>query len=87
MTTTYPNADFAIADLQLGDIIDFGFAPWGSAIICKIDENNAHFFRPYGLTADFECGGGVICYTGIENGTLWRQSSAKIRVLQRQELR
>ena len=55
------------AELKVGDVVEMFDGPWSTAIVCQVDEDRVHLFRPYGTTADFICTGGVICYTGIEN--------------------
>ena len=78
---------FKARDLRLADTIDLRFAPWGTAIVRKIDAESVHIFRPYGATADFSCTSGVICYTGIEDIRVPLDSDREYLVVERKELK
>ena len=78
----------AIKDLQLGDTIRISpFGTWNTAIVKQVTEKEVTIFRPYGTTASFSYTGGVICYLGIEEYRVLRDSSIQYEVLERQELR
>jgi hypothetical protein len=77
----------AARDLRLADTIDLGFAPWGYAIVKQIKDGEVTLFRPYGTTADFSCTSGVICYTGIEDIKVSRDSDRAFIVVERKELK
>lgn len=56
-----------MTDLNLGDHVRLeNMADWNHAIVKQITDDSIHFFRPYGVTADFSYTGGVMCYTGVE---------------------
>ncbi|MGH7182757.1 MAG: hypothetical protein ACREJN_12370 [Nitrospiraceae bacterium] len=59
--------------LRLGDVVhmvDQQGKPlsdaYATSMVSQIKDGQVHFFRPYGVHADFEYTGGVICYVGIE---------------------
>lgn len=89
--TTYPNKEFIVADLRLGDVIKQFEGPFGTAIVNKIEPGSpgtVTMFRPYGTTADFTYGGfdpygRTICYHGMEETTFLMDSKAKFLVYQR----
>lgn len=74
--------------LRLADtVILDGCAPWSAAIVSKITDTEVKLFRPYGTTADFSYIGGVMCYVGIEEFSIPRQSRREVEVVARKELR
>jgi len=50
---------------------------FSSCIVKQIDEEEVILFRPYGVTATFEYTGGVICYTGIEEYKIFKDSKTE----------
>jgi hypothetical protein len=85
--TTYPNAEFVVRDLEIGDVIKQFEGPFGTAIVCQKTETEVTFFRPYGATAGFVYTGGVITYHGQEKTTFLIDSPQKFHVYQRGGLR
>jgi len=81
------NKLYPVSELQLGDTIQFELEAWSTAIVTQITEDEIHYFRPYGHTADFSYTGGVIPYIGIENGKLSKYSKHPVKVIYRQQLR
>jgi hypothetical protein len=78
-----PHCELRLADTVILD----GLAPWRAAIVNKITDTEVTLFRPYGTTAEFSYSGGVICYVGIEEFTIPRQSSVPVEVVARKELK
>jgi hypothetical protein len=75
-------------ELRLADTIlaSGGRMPWDTCIVSKLTDTEAHLFRPYGTTADFSYTGGVICYIGIEEFAIPRDTR-EVTLLDRKELR
>ena len=60
-----------LSDLELGDVIDLGFAPYGCATVRKInDDGSVQVLRPYVVCADFSYTGGVPTSLGFEDFAL-----------------
>jgi hypothetical protein len=61
-------------DLQLGDIITphDSINPFDSCIVKQITDAGITLFRPYAVTERFTYTGGVICYTGTEQYTIYK---------------
>lgn len=77
-------------DMQLGDTVELVSekpTPWSSCIVRRATDEEVTLFRPYGVTADFSYTGGVICYVGIEEYKVLRDSSIPYRLLARQVLK
>jgi hypothetical protein len=76
-------------ELRLADTIlatSGGRMPWDTCIVSKVTDTEVKLFRPYGTTADFSSSGGVICYIGIEEFTIPRDTR-EVTLLNRKELR
>ena len=80
--TTYPNTRIKPRDMQLADVITCtpGHA-FTTGIVKRITDASVTIFRPYAVTADFSYTGGVICYTGVEEFVLPRDSDAEYELL------
>jgi hypothetical protein len=85
--TEYLNKELPLSELKLADCVEVFDGPYGTAIVKHIADGQITFFRPYGTHADFSCGDGVICYTGIETFTRSATEREKMRVWRREELR
>jgi hypothetical protein len=84
------------AELQLGDVVTPTYrqiSPWDACIVEKVTPTQVTLFRPYGTCSDFSCSGGepdshsVICYTGIEEYTVFRDSSTEFYLWERKALK
>jgi hypothetical protein len=62
-------------DLALGDVVQLSDGPYSCATVKKVGEDEVTFFRPYVQTADFSYTGGVPCYIGIEEFSVYRGDS------------
>lgn len=77
----------AAKDLRLADEVRLdGMSAWNTAIVEKVTDEFVTFFRPYGVSADFSYTGGVLCYTGVEHFSVWRNDQ-KYDVVRRKELK
>lgn len=89
MSASYPNKEFPVAELQVGDVIKQFEGPFGTAIVEKASAESVTFFRPYGATPDFTYGGDgserIITYTGREETVFLRTDKAQFLVYQRKE--
>lgn len=77
-------------DMLLGDTVEMVEErprPWSSCIVKQVTDEEVTLFRPYGVTADFSYTGGVICYVGVEEYKVMRDSSIPYRLLARQVLK
>jgi hypothetical protein len=83
MKTQYPNREFPLNELRIGDVVNAFDGPFGTAIVKNITENTVTFFRPYGTNSDVAYGDGLICYTGIETFSRGLPSEQTIFVYQR----
>jgi hypothetical protein len=86
--TTYPNKEFIVADLRLGDVVKQFEGPFGTAIVEKITADAVTLFRPYGTTCGFTYAhaprGLTICYHGREETTFLLTDKAHFLVYQRE---
>lgn len=87
--TTYPNKEFRVADLRVGDVVKQFEGPFGTAIVEKITADSLTFFRPYGATAEFTYAdhaprGQTICYHGREETTFLLTDKAFFHVYRRE---
>lgn len=64
------------SQMQLGDVVSMADydSDFSTCIVKQIDEKEVTLFRPYGTTTDFEYTGGVICYIGIEEYKVFKDS-------------
>lgn len=87
--TTYPRTLIKARDLQLADEIRSGLGcdGWDTAIVKQVTDDSITLFRPYGHHADFSYTGGVICYIGVEEYTIARDSDVEYYVYRRTDLR
>lgn len=76
-------AKIAYKDLQIGDVVSMGNWEYSSATVKQIKNNVVHFFRPYVQTSDFEHTGGVTCFVGVEEYTVYQDSDRTIELLKR----
>ena len=77
-------------DMQLADVVQMvgGFNEgWGASIVKQVTDQDVTIFRPYGHHANFSYTGGVICYVGIDEYNLRRDSSVEYELLRRTELK
>ena len=76
------------SQLQLADVVRMSpdTMAFSTAIVTQIKDNIITLFRPYGVTADFSYTGGVICYTGIEEYTIY-SSDREVELLERKVLK
>jgi hypothetical protein len=78
-----------VSEMQLGDVVrpkHSSFASFSACIVKRINpDSTVILFRPYGVTADFSCTAGVICYTGIEEYT--PNSNQEFDLLERRTLK
>lgn len=75
-------------DMQLADVVRFPSfeRTWNVSIVKQVTDTEVTIFRPYGTTADFSYIGGVICYIGIEEYNVSRDSNIEYILLERKEL-
>lgn len=75
-------------DLKLADVVELGGVNgYGTATIERIADGMVHLFRPYTMTADFSCSGGVICYIGVEHFSVFQDSDRTFKLVGRKELK
>jgi hypothetical protein len=62
----------SVKDLNLGDTVDLGFQPWGSATVYRINpDGSRQVWRPYVHTGSTQYSGpSVIPYLGMEDFAL-----------------
>jgi hypothetical protein len=87
--TSYPNREFPVNELQVGDVLQQFEGPFGTAIVEKVTAESVHLFRPYGATAGFTYGdhaprGQTICYHGREETVFLLTDKAKFLVYRRE---
>jgi hypothetical protein len=71
-------------DMKLADYVSLhATGLFDTAIVSNITESDVHLFRPYGTNADFSYTGGVICYVGIEQYSIPRDSQVEYVLLRR----
>lgn len=75
------------SELRLGDVIKTFDGPWGTAIVKNVTEHEVELFRPYGHNADFSMTSGILCYVGIEQYKIPKDSKMQYEVYRRQEIR
>lgn len=76
-------------DLKLADVIKCirsEDSPFSTAIVTKVDDKQVTLFRPYGTCEDFSCTSGVICYTGVETYSIWKDETEYL-VYERKDLK
>jgi len=72
------------SELRMGDVVDLGFSDgYSFATVKQIADDSIHFFRPYVHTADHTYTGGIHCYIGIENFSVWRFKETTYRLVSR----
>ena len=75
-------------DMQLADVIRWPeLGDWNTCIVKNVTDKDVALFRPYGHHADFSYTGGVICYIGVGDCTISRDSTHEYELLRRTELR
>ena len=75
-------------DLCLADVVRTNTTgAWNTAIVQRLEGKTVTFFRPYGVSEDFSCTSGVICYTGVEIFSDFTDSGSKYLLLRRKELK
>lgn len=77
----------AIADLKLADVVQLFEGPFGAGIVEQIKDGVVTVHRPYGTSADFSCTSGVITYVGDERCRYDVESSARLLVWERKDLK
>lgn len=90
MSARYPNKEFPVAELRVGDVLKQFEGPFGTAIVEQANNERVVLFRPYGATPDFTYGGQpgderIITYTGREETTFLRSDKAQFLVYQRRD--
>lgn len=75
-------------ELKLADVVqlDGFFGGWGTAIVKQIKDGLITFWRPYGHSGEFEYSGGVICYIGLEEFSVFVDSNRTYNVVERKRL-
>jgi len=74
------------SELQLGDVIClFPEMAFSSCVVKKIEKEKITLFRPYGVSSDFSYTGGVICYTGIEEFSIF--PTTEVFLLERKQVK
>jgi len=61
-------------ELQLGDVVSLYEGAYSTATVKKITEDLITLFRPYVHASDFPNIGGIMCYIGIEEFTIHRNT-------------
>lgn len=87
MTVTHAQIFLTPAELRLADVVQLFDGPFGTGTVTQIADGQVTIMRPYGATADFSTTGGVIHYTGLETVKYWFESSARLLVYSRKELK
>jgi len=78
------------AQMELGDRVRTVWdqnPPFSDQVVKQIKDNNVTLFRPYVATADFSYTGGVICYVGIDEWNIARDSKTEFYLLERVTLK
>jgi len=72
--------------LNLRDVVDLGFTPWGNATVVDINRGMVKFYRPYVHTDDIKTTGGVLHYLGHEYFEV-PQDDREFTVIERRPIR
>jgi len=76
------------SDLRLADTVLLqADAAYACATVKNVTDTEVTLFRPYTQTADFSYAGGVICYIGIEEFKVPRNSANVYTVVARKGLK
>ena len=74
------------SELRVGDIVRSFDGSYSDATVKQVEGDVIHLFRPYVHTSDFIGSGGLICYVGVENFTIFR-SDRTITLVQRSKIK
>ena len=72
-------------ELQLGDKVQCYEGAYSTATVRQIEDGIVYLVRPYTHTSDYETSGGLTCYVGIEEFTVYHDSDREWILLDRRK--
>ena len=79
-----------VSDLKIGDVVELAFmagSPFRTAVVRNVTHSEVLLFRPYVHMSDVAYSNGIICYHGHEEICITRNSTLKILLRERRDIR